>query len=53
MVCKLVGASRFERPTTRTPSEYATGLRHAPTCLMTFVCCDAHCRLAAFSIATV
>jgi len=27
----LVGASRFERPTTRTPSEYATGLRHAPT----------------------
>jgi hypothetical protein len=27
---KMVGASRFERPTTRTPSEYATRLRHAP-----------------------
>ena len=25
-----VGASRFERPTTRTPSECATWLRHAP-----------------------
>src|SRR4030095_7608523 len=49
---KLVGASRFERPTTRTPSEYATGLRHAPTCLIV-LCCDAHCRLAAWSIATV
>src|SRR5690242_21054357 len=35
--CELVGASRFERPTTRTPSEYATGLRHAPTCLV-FLC---------------
>src|SRR5690242_21767009 len=50
--CELVGASRFERPTTRTPSEYATGLRHAPTCLV-FLCRDAHCRLAAFWIATV
>jgi hypothetical protein len=27
---KLVGAGGFEPPTTRTPSEYATGLRHAP-----------------------
>ena len=27
----MVGASRFERPTSRTPSECATGLRHAPT----------------------
>ncbi len=27
----MVGASRFELPTTRTPSEYATRLRHAPT----------------------
>src|SRR5438093_9581541 len=27
----VVGASRFERPTTRTPSECATRLRHAPT----------------------
>ncbi len=33
LLCRLVGASRFERPTTRTPSEYATGLRHAPTSL--------------------
>src|SRR5687767_10148987 len=33
----LVGASRFERPTTRTPSEYATGLRHAPTGFL-FLC---------------
>ena len=30
-VCRMVGASRFERPTTRTPSECATRLRHAPT----------------------
>src|SRR5512134_1388473 len=37
ILLKLVGASRFERPTTRTPSEYATGLRHAPT----FVSCAA------------
>ena len=29
----MVGASRFERPTTRTPSEYATRLRHAPISL--------------------
>ena len=29
-VMASVGASRFERPTTRTPSECATGLRHAP-----------------------
>ena len=27
----MVGASRFERPTSRTPSECATGLRYAPT----------------------
>ena len=27
---KMVGASRFERPTTRTPNECATRLRHAP-----------------------
>src|SRR5262245_17695137 len=27
----LVGVSRFERPTTRTPSEYATRLRYTPT----------------------
>ena len=27
---RRVGASRFERPTTRTPSECATWLRHAP-----------------------
>ena len=27
---RRVGASRFERPTTRTPSECATRLRHAP-----------------------
>src|SRR5262245_11643093 len=47
--CELVGASRFERPTTRTPSEYATGLRHAPTSLI-FLCGDNHCRLATFSI---
>ena len=35
---KMVGASRFERPTTRTPSEYATRLRHAPIlyALMTY-----------------
>ena len=26
----MVGASRFERPTSRTPSECATGLRYAP-----------------------
>ena len=30
MGLKLVGASRFERPTTRTPNECATRLRHAP-----------------------
>jgi hypothetical protein len=29
----LVGASRFERPTSRTPSECATRLRYAPTLL--------------------
>ena len=29
---KMVGASRFERPTTCTPSKYATRLRHAPMC---------------------
>ena len=28
---KVVGASRFERPTTCTPSKCATRLRHAPT----------------------
>ncbi len=28
---RVVGASRFERPTSRTPSECATGLRYAPT----------------------
>jgi hypothetical protein len=28
---RLVGVSRFERPTTRTPSEYATRLRYTPT----------------------
>ena len=28
----MVGVSRFERPTTRTPSEYATRLRHTPIC---------------------
>ena len=27
----MVGASRFERPTSRTPSECATRLRYAPT----------------------
>ena len=26
----MVGVSRFERPTTRTPSECATRLRHTP-----------------------
>ena len=28
---KVVGVSRFERPTTRTPSVCATRLRHTPT----------------------
>jgi hypothetical protein len=28
---RMVGASRFERPTSRTPSECATRLRYAPT----------------------
>ena len=31
-VANVVGVSRFERPTTRTPSEYATRLRHTPIC---------------------
>ncbi len=31
---KMVGASRFERPTTRTPNECATRLRHAPNLLI-------------------
>ena len=31
-VTNVVGVSRFERPTTRTPSEYATRLRHTPIC---------------------
>ena len=30
----MVGASRFERPTTRTPNECATRLRHAPINLL-------------------
>ncbi len=30
----MVGASRFERPTTRTPNECATRLRHAPISLL-------------------
>ena len=33
---KMVGASRFERPTTRTPNECATRLRHAPMKLFLF-----------------
>jgi hypothetical protein len=37
----LVGAAGFEPTTTRTPSEYATGLRYAPT----YALCD-HCPLA-------
>gem|GEM_PF-2210885 len=36
LTVNLVGASRFERPTSRTPSECATGLRYAPTHVLLF-----------------
>jgi hypothetical protein len=39
----LVGAAGFEPTTTRTPSEYATGLRYAPTLV---ILKEAYCPLA-------
>lgn len=36
LTVNVVGASRFERPTSRTPSECATGLRYAPTHILLF-----------------
>ncbi len=39
----MVGAAGFEPTTTRTPSEYATGLRYAPT--SSLYDSDLYCRL--------
>lgn len=36
----MVGVSRFERPTTRTPSEYATKLRYTPTWVPVSLICS-------------